>query len=139
MYFETSIILFTSLICLTINGWAQKNIALPCILNDYELDCNDKSNLNNVKGLGQVLWSDDFDDTTLWVIDNDGQSGVDFGWNINSTSEGWWSTGGITSSSGGNYAELVNGRVAMVGFLLLILTEFVYSGNPITKSIFGIC
>ena len=105
-----NILLFTSLICLTINGWAQKNIALPSILNDYELDCNDKSNLNNVKGLGQVLWSDDFDDTTLWVIDNDGQSGVDFGWNINSTSEGWWSTGGITSTSGGNYAELVNGN-----------------------------
>ena len=59
-----NILLFTSLICLTINGWAQKNIALPSILNDYELDCNDKSNLNNVKGLGQVLWSDDFDDTT---------------------------------------------------------------------------
>ncbi len=35
-------------------------------------------------------------------------------------------------------AELVNGRVAMVGFLLLILTELVFSGTPITKSIFGI-
>ncbi len=35
-------------------------------------------------------------------------------------------------------AELVNGRVAMVGFLLLLLTELIFSGTPITKSIFGI-
>ena len=35
-------------------------------------------------------------------------------------------------------AELVNGRAAMFGFLMLILTELVYQGVPITKSIFGI-
>ena len=35
-------------------------------------------------------------------------------------------------------AELVNGRAAMVGFLMLILTEFVFSGRPVTSSIFGI-
>ena len=35
-------------------------------------------------------------------------------------------------------AELVNGRAAMVGFLMLILTELVLSGRPVTSSIFGI-
>ena len=35
-------------------------------------------------------------------------------------------------------AELVNGRAAMIGFLMLILTEFVFSGRPVTSSIFGI-
>ena len=35
-------------------------------------------------------------------------------------------------------AELVNGRAAMVGFLMLILTEIVLSGRPVTSSIFGI-
>ena len=35
-------------------------------------------------------------------------------------------------------AELVNGRAAMVGFLMLILTELVFSGKPVTSSIFGI-
>jgi hypothetical protein len=35
-------------------------------------------------------------------------------------------------------AELVNGRAAMLGFLMLILTEFVFSGRPVTSSIFGI-
>ena len=35
-------------------------------------------------------------------------------------------------------AELVNGRAAMVGFLMLILTELVFSGRPVTYSIFCI-
>ena len=35
-------------------------------------------------------------------------------------------------------AELVNGRAAMIGFLRLILTELVFSGRPVTSSIFGI-
>ena len=35
-------------------------------------------------------------------------------------------------------AELVNGRAAMLGFLMLILTELVLSGRPVTSSIFGI-
>ncbi len=35
-------------------------------------------------------------------------------------------------------AELVNGRAAMIGFLMLLLTEFVFKGRPVTSSIFGI-
>ena len=35
-------------------------------------------------------------------------------------------------------AELVNGRAAMVGFLMLILTELVFQGRPVTSAIFGI-
>ena len=35
-------------------------------------------------------------------------------------------------------AELVNGRLAMVGFLMLILTELAFSGEPATLKIFGI-
>ena len=37
-----------------------------------------------------------------------------------------------------NSAELVNGRAAMIGFFMLILTELVFSGRPVTSSIFGI-
>ena len=40
---------------------------------------------------------------------------------------------GFNSSS-----ELVNGRAAMIGFLMLILTELVFNGRPVTSSIFGI-
>ena len=35
-------------------------------------------------------------------------------------------------------AELVNGRAAMIGFVMLILTELVFSGRPVTSLIFGI-
>ena len=35
-------------------------------------------------------------------------------------------------------AELVNGRAAMIGFIMLILTELVLSGRPVTSSIVGI-
>jgi len=35
-------------------------------------------------------------------------------------------------------AELVNGRAAMVGFFMLILTEIVFHGRPVTSAIFGI-
>ena len=35
-------------------------------------------------------------------------------------------------------AELVNARVAMIGFLMLILTELAFAGEPATLRIFGI-
>ena len=35
-------------------------------------------------------------------------------------------------------AELVNGRLAMFGFLMLIISELIYQGEPVTRKIFGI-
>tara|TARA_Y100001968_G_scaffold270951_1_gene262337 strand:- start:793 stop:1068 length:276 start_codon:yes stop_codon:yes gene_type:complete len=35
-------------------------------------------------------------------------------------------------------AELVNGRAAMFGFIMLILTELAFGSQPVTKSLFGI-
>ena len=35
-------------------------------------------------------------------------------------------------------AELVNSRVAMIGFLMLIITELAFAGEPATLKIFGI-
>ena len=35
-------------------------------------------------------------------------------------------------------AELVNGRAAMFGFLMLLLTELAYGGIPATKGLFGL-
>lgn len=64
------------------------------------------------KSGGVVAWSDDFTTTSNWVLDNDGQTGPIHGWNINGTSEAWFSSfqGGMTSTSGGNYAEVQNGN-----------------------------
>ena len=61
------------------------------------------------KSLGITLWSNDFTFDSTWVINNDGQTGIDYGWNINNSSDGWWAASGINSASGGKYAELVNG------------------------------
>ena len=58
------------------------------------------------------------DDSAKW-IDNNGEEVYDvFGFNEN--------------------AELVNSRAAMVGFVMLILTELSFKGEPVTKEIFGI-
>ena len=53
-----------------------------------------------------------------WIDNNDQPVEQVFGFNVN--------------------AELVNGRAAMIGFLMLVLTELVFSGKPVTESIFGI-
>jgi hypothetical protein len=67
------------------------------------------SNTANNKALGTVIWSDDFDTPSDWIIDNNGQTGSQFGWTIDAVSDGWWSAAGINSVSGGNFAELSNG------------------------------
>lgn len=62
------------------------------------------------KALGVTFWTDDFSTPADWVADNDGQS-APFGWNVGSTVNSWWAafSGGINSTSGGNFAELYNG------------------------------
>lgn len=65
------------------------------------------------KALGTTIWSSNFSTPTDWLIDNDGQTGGNFGWNINATKEGWANNttqGIIASTSGGNFAELGNGN-----------------------------
>ena len=88
--------------------WAQK---APRIASLDELIGSEKPALNieHLKDEGITIWSDDFSDETTWVLDNSGQQGIEYGWNINAVSDGWYSTNGISSTSGGNYAELVNG------------------------------
>ena len=56
-----------------------------------------------------TVWSNDFNTPADWVADNDGQASP-FGWTVDATNSGWWSTAGINSTSGGNFAELYNGN-----------------------------
>lgn len=67
---------------------------------------------NQAKGV--PVWEDDFSVPGTWVIDNDGQTGADMGWNINTTSQAWYTQngfgGGINSTTkANNYAEVQNG------------------------------
>jgi len=72
---------------------------------------NNSSAINN-KTLGAVIWTNNFDtpaEIAEWTIDNNAQTGAAFGWTIGTNVDGWWSTAGIVSTSGGNFAELSNG------------------------------
>jgi hypothetical protein len=61
------------------------------------------------KALGINIWSNNFDNPTDWTIDNDGQGGGATGWSIDATNDSWFFPAPISSTSGGNYAELSNG------------------------------
>jgi len=92
----------------------------------------------NTKTLGVTLWSDNFDNAANWTVDNSGQSGIDYGWNINNTSDGWWSANGITSTGGGNYAELVNGDPTLTpGTQALAVTYNLTTAAPINIAALG--
>lgn len=97
--------------CLALTAGAICAQKAPRIILVDELSSVEKpsSLMPSLKDEGVTIWSDDFSDESTWIVDNSGQSGLDYGWNINAESDGWYSTAGISSSSGGNYAELVNG------------------------------
>lgn len=63
------------------------------------------------KALGVTFWTDDFSTASNWTANNDGQTSP-FGWNIGTTVNSWWNafSGGINSTSGGEFAEVYNGN-----------------------------
>jgi len=76
--------------------------------NDLASESKSTSQSINNKALGTVIYTNDFDTPSDWVMDNNSQV-TPLGWTIDAVSDGWWSTAGITSTSGGNFAELYNG------------------------------
>lgn len=66
-----------------------------------------KTNNEIAKAGGDIVWSSDFSDPTDWTIDNDGQTGAAFGWNIDATESSWYFNTKINTQ--GNFAELNNG------------------------------
>ena len=67
------------------------------------------SNNNSLSSIPNIVWESDFSSPTDWVLDNNGQNPPDYGWSIDPNADGWWSTNGINSTSGGNFAEVSNG------------------------------
>lgn len=103
-------VLSIAILALTAGAFAQKSPKIATFQDLIKTPPTANQQIPSEKDLGVTLWSNDFSDATSWVLDNSGQSGPDYGWNINNTSEGWWAAAsGILSTSGGNYAELVNG------------------------------
>ena len=105
-------VLSIAVLALTAGAFAQKN---ALIYKSQDLVKTIQKTPSPTQAVGKImttLWSDDFSNAATWNINNSGQSGATFGWNINNVSNGWWSTTGISSTgtSGGNNAELVNGN-----------------------------
>ena len=133
--------LILSLSLLAVTGvFAQKNAR---ILKSQDLVKTAPKTSTAVQPIGKImttLWSDDFSTAANWTIDNDGQSGAAFGWNINNTSQGWWSTTGISANgtSGGNNAELVNGNPTLSpGTQALGVTYTMTTAQPIDVATLG--
>lgn len=131
--------LLFSLVALSSMAYAQKKPLVPTA-NALVPSANaiTAKPETNTKTLGVTLWSDNFDNAANWTVDNSGQSGIDYGWNINNTSDGWWSANGITSTGGGNYAELVNGDPTLTpGTQALAVTYNLTTAAPINIAALG--
>ena len=88
------------------------------------------ANNANSNAMQNVIWESDFSDPNDWVLDNSNGGGGAYGWTIDAVNDGWWSQNGITSSSGGSYAELSNGD-ATAGTQLLNVTYTMTTSQPI--------
>jgi len=72
-------------------------------------------NSTNASSVTNIIWESDFSDPAVWIIGTAGQNPPYYGWSIDATADGWWSTNGISSTSGGNFAELSNGSTVNPG------------------------
>ena len=85
----------------------------------------------NHEKTGVVFWNDDFSDPTTWTIDNDTVGlGADYGWSIDNSVDGWFFSNPVSSTSGGNFAELNNGD-ATTGTQLSNVTYTMTTAAPI--------
>jgi hypothetical protein len=81
------------------------------------------------KALGTQVWLDDFSTPGNWTIDNDGQTGPTFGFNIDATSQSWWSAAGMTTT--GNYAEVNNGNPTATPGTQVLDVEYTMTTGPL--------
>jgi len=100
-----------ALVAFSANAQTSKSIVAKEAMNDFKITTKKITPLQGTHkaGGGIILWSDDLSNAANWDIDNDGQSGVDFGWSLTSTDNSWAGIGNINSTSGGSYAQMNNG------------------------------
>lgn len=84
----------------------ERNTMLPFI---KKAEVKESAILKQEKALGFTFWTDDFSTPSNWVIDNAGET-APMGWTIDQTVDSWFFTSAISSTSGGNFAELYNGN-----------------------------
>ncbi|WP_341900665.1 T9SS type A sorting domain-containing protein [Fluviicola taffensis] len=126
---------------LLVSGAFAQNAKLassPRMAQTISTETHKATPVTPAKALGTALWSSDFSNPSDWTIDNDGQTGGNFGWNINATKEGWANSttqGIINSTSDGNFAELGNGNPSLTpGTQALGVDYYLTQAAPITIS-----
>jgi hypothetical protein len=96
--------------------FAQNNtapLAERMLFSDAKVPAGKVTPINTQKGVS--VWSDDFSSAGTWVLDNAGQTDANKGWNINTSSQAWYTANGfgagINSTTKTNgYAEVQNGN-----------------------------
>ena len=106
---------------------AAKDFTDLVVLSNNELFTTSTNNANSSMN---IIWESDFTDPNDWLLDNNGQNGGAYGWSIDGTNDSWYFNNPISSTSGGNYAELSNGS-ASSGTQLLNMTYNMTMAQPI--------
>jgi len=87
-------------------------------INNENLVTDNAKGIEPIKDPDLIAQNQSLNDSPKWINNRGEEVKQVFGFNEN--------------------AELVNARVAMIGFLMLILTELAFAGEPATQKIFGI-
>lgn len=130
------ITLFAIVISLSTNAQISNNIVNNISsykeFNDLVTHDNQLFNpiINNSSSSMNIIWESDFSDPNDWLLDNNGQNGGAYGWSIDGTNDSWYFNNPISSTSGGNYAELSNGSAAS-GTQVLNMTYNMTMAQPI--------
>ena len=97
-------------LCFFFSGQIFSQISKNIVYEDPCLNhTNNISNSNSINSKSStIIWSDDFSNPSNWIIDNSGQTSPN-GWTIDSNIDSWYLSSPITSSSGGDFAEITNG------------------------------
>ena len=69
---------------------------------------------NSAVAPSSPFWINNFDTIAHWTLDNNGQ-GTPNGWTIDNVVDSWYFNNPISSTSGGNFAELTNGDPSSSG------------------------
>ena len=70
--------------------------------------------LNSAVAPPAPFWVNNFDVPSDWTLDNNAQNAPN-GWTIDAAVDGWYFTNAVSSTSGGNFAELTNGDPSTSG------------------------
>ena len=116
-------LLSTLAILFSLAAFSQSHMMVTThdLVKDFEVNItnttsNSSSNLitSVPAALSTPFWTDNFDSASTWILDNNNQTAPN-GWSIGTTVNSWYLPNPISSTSGGNFAEMTNGDPSSSG------------------------